>query len=183
MAKTVLPLVSDEQASPEVRAVFEKFRSALGFVPNLVRLWSHSPLLFGALTGLEAVVGAAGKVPSNLKELAMARTSELNGCPYCKAFHHDRLKRLGTGSDKASALARERIESAPADLFTDEERAVLQLADEMTLDVQASAATIERVAKLFGVDGAIELMTCIGMLNLDNRMAFSADLPPDAFPR
>jgi hypothetical protein len=37
MAKTVLPLVSDEQASPEVRAVFEKFRSALGFVPNLVR--------------------------------------------------------------------------------------------------------------------------------------------------
>jgi hypothetical protein len=60
---------------------------------------------------------------------------------------------------------------------------VLQLADEMTLDVQATAATIERVAKLFGVDGAIELMTCIGMLNLDNRMAFSADLPPDAFPR
>jgi AhpD family alkylhydroperoxidase len=180
MAETVLPLVTDEQASPEVRAVFDKFKSALGFVPNLVRLWSHSPLLFGALTGLEAVVGAPGKVPGALKELAMARTSELNGCPYCKAFHHDRLKRLGTPADKDRSLA---LGQPPPGLFTDEELAVLKLADEMTMDVQASAATVERVARLFGTEGAIELMACIAMLNLDNRMAYSAALPPDAFPR
>jgi uncharacterized peroxidase-related enzyme len=181
MAQTVLPLVTDEQASPETRALFEKFRQALGFVPNLVRLWANSKLLANALAQLEMVVGANGRVPSALKELAMARTSELNGCPYCKAFHHDRLLRLGSSADRASALAMREVE-APG-LFTAEERAVLQLADEMTLDVQASAATVEQVVKLFGVEGAVELMACIGMLNLDNRMAFTADLPPDAIPR
>jgi uncharacterized peroxidase-related enzyme len=183
MSKSVLPLVSDEEASPEVRAVFEKFRNALGFVPNLVRLWSQSSLLFPALTQLEAVVGAAGKVPSAIKELAMARTSELNGCPYCKAFHHERLRKLGESADKSSAIRGEHLEEAASGLFTEEERAALRLADEMTLDVQASRATVERVAKLFGNEGAVELMTCIAMLNLDNRMAYSAALPPDTFPR
>jgi uncharacterized peroxidase-related enzyme len=181
MVRTVLPLVTDEQASPETRALFDKFRQALGFVPNLVRLWAHSKLLSSALSQLEMVVGSSARVPTALKELAMARTSELNGCPYCKAFHHDRLRRLGSSANRSSALAMREVEGPG--LFTDEERAVLQLADEMTLDVQASAATVERVARLFGVEGTVELMACIAMLNLDNRMAFSADLPPDAFPR
>jgi hypothetical protein len=67
----------------------------------------------------------------------------------------------------------------PRDLYTEEELAVLRLADEMTLDVKAKPETLHAIAKLYGSEGAIELMAAVALLNFDNRMAFTAELPPD----
>jgi uncharacterized peroxidase-related enzyme len=176
----IIPLVSDAEASADALETFHQFRRALGFVPNLVRLWANSPLLMRAALALEVAVGTDGRVPAALKELAATRVSELNRCPYCKAFHHARLGQLDVDGGKAATLAEPTL---PAGLFSDEEAAVLQLADEMTLEVQAHPATVERVKRLFGVEGAVELMGVIAMLNLDNRMAFTAGLVADDWPR
>lgn len=67
-------------------------------------------------------------------------------------------------------------------LFSAEEQAVLALADEMTTRVHARPETIGRIRSLFGVDGVVELMATIALLNFDNRMAYSAGTPPDVFP-
>jgi AhpD family alkylhydroperoxidase len=133
-----------------------------------------------AALALEVAMTTAGRVPAALKELAATRVSELNRCPYCTAFHHARLGQLAVDGGKAATLAEPTV---PSSLFTEAELAVLQLADEMTIDVQAHRATIERVKRLFGVEGAIELMGVIAMLNLDNRMAYSAGLVADDWPR
>jgi uncharacterized peroxidase-related enzyme len=175
----MIPLVSDSAATPEAREAFEKFRQALGFVPNLVRLWAHSPPLLQALAALEMTVCASGRVSAALKELAAARTSELNSCPYCKAFHSARLAEQDLEKEKAAGLGERQLSPG---LFTEEESLVLRLADEMTLQVRASPETLASVCRLFGVDGAVELMAVIAVLNLDNRMAFSAALPPDEEP-
>jgi AhpD family alkylhydroperoxidase len=163
-----------------VQQVFAELRRKLGFVPNLVRLWAHSRLLLRPLTTLEVTVGASGRVPSALKELAAARVSELNRCPYCRAFHHARLGQLDVADDKTAQLAAPEL---PEGLFTVEERVVLQLADEMTLDVKATPETVARVRELFGLEGAIELMAIVATLNADNRMALSAALVADQWPR
>lgn len=176
----IIPLVSDEAASPEARAVFDRCRAALGFVPGYARLWAHSKLLVDAAMTLEMTVGQSACVPAPLKELAATRVSELNACPYCKAFHHARLGQVGVDGGKAATLGEPEL---PVALFSDAERAVLQLADEMTLEVRARRETVARVRELFGVEGAVELMGVIAMLNFDNRMAYTAELVADEWPK
>lgn len=170
-------MMTDEDAPPEVRALFERIRGAIGFVPNLFRLWGNAPHLVDTLVQLEVTVAGSGKVPSYLKELAMTRVSELNGCPYCKAFHSHNLRELGAGDDKCGALSERN--PPPLALFNEEELLVLQLADEMTLSIRASDTTLWKVRERFGLDGAVELMAAIALLNFDNRMAFSAGIDPD----
>lgn len=170
-----LPLV-EHPTDPTIRAIYARFDDVLGFVPNLVKLWSQAPHLVSALVAVETLVAGEGRVPQPLKELAMTRTSELNGCPYCKSFHRARLRTLGVAGDKAAPLSKPEL---PADLYTGEERAVLALADEMTLDVRARPETLAAITGFFGLDGAVELMAAIALLNFDNRMAFTAELPPD----
>ncbi len=175
MSEPIIP-IDDSPQDPEVREIFARFNATLGFVPNLVKLWSQAPHLVSALVTVETALGAEGRVPQALKELAMTRTSELNGCPYCKAFHRARLRKLGVRQQAAEPLAQPEL---PRELYTEEELAVLKLADEMTLDVKAKPETLRTVARLFGTDGAIELMAAVALLNFDNRMAFTAELPPD----
>lgn len=175
--QTAIPLMTDEDAPPRVRELFDRIRGAIGFVPNLFRLWAQAPHLVDTLVQLETTIAGTGKIRADLKELAMLRTSELNGCPYCKAFHGANVKDLGVAEAKTAAL-KERSLPTPS-LFSEEELAVLQLTDEMTLDVQAKPETLERVRGLFGLDGAVELMAVIALLNFDNRMAFTANVPVD----
>ena len=106
----------------------------------------------------------------------MVRTSELNGCPYCRSFHRARLRALGVEGSKAAGLAAPEI---AREFYTDEELAVLRLADEMTLEIKAKPETLAAIAKLYGHDGAVELMAAVALLNFDNRMAFTAGLPVD----
>jgi AhpD family alkylhydroperoxidase len=179
MTKPIIPL-NDQSDDPQIRDIFARFNATLGFVPNLVKLWSQAPHLVNALVTIETALGGEGKVPQAMKELAMMRTSELNGCPYCKSFHRARLRKLGVRESATTPLS---LLELPADLYTEEELAVLRLADEMTIDIKAKPETLRAVAKLYGVDGAIELMAAIALLNFDNRMAFTAELPPDAATR
>jgi AhpD family alkylhydroperoxidase len=161
---------------PNVREIFATFDRTLGFVPNLVKLWGQAPHLVRALVAVETALGSEGKVPQTMKELAMVRTSELNGCPYCRAFHRARLRALGVEGAKSGGLAAPEL---PRELYTEEELAVLRLADEMTLEIRAKPETLAAIATLYGADGAVELMAAVALLNFDNRMAFSAGLPPD----
>lgn len=172
-----ISLITDEEAPPEVREVFENVRGAFGFIPNWVRMLAHAPHVMKALLDLEMSVAGGGKIPAALKELAMMRTSELNSCGYCAAYHRHGLKKAGVEAAKTEALAvRERPGGG---LFSEEETAVLDLTDEMTLDVRAKPETVERAARLFGKEGAVELMATIGMLNFFNRMSLSTGISPD----
>ncbi|HNN94701.1 MAG TPA: carboxymuconolactone decarboxylase family protein [Pseudomonadota bacterium] len=175
----IIPLVQDGEGSEEVQALFARIRAAIGFVPNLFRLWANAPHLLPTLVQMETTICGSGKVPARLKELAAYRTSELNGCPYCAAFHGHNVKQLGYDASQVQAV------QAPAppeaSLFSEEELAVLALADEMTRQVNARPETLDRIRSLFGVDGTVELMATIALLNFDNRMAFSAQTPPDDF--
>jgi AhpD family alkylhydroperoxidase len=175
MSDPLIPL-NEPPDDPQVREIFASFERTLGFVPNLVKLWSQAPHLVHALVAVETALGAPGKVPQAMKELAMVRTSELNGCPYCRSFHRARLRVLGVEGDKTEGLS---TPDPLPELYTPEELAVLRLADEMTLEIRAKPETLQAVARLYGVDGAVELMAAVALLNFDNRMAFTAGLQPD----
>jgi len=176
MTNAVIPLMTDEEAPKEVREFFEKVSETIGFVPNLFRLWARAPHLLDPLIAFETAVSGSGKISMHLKGLAMLRTSELNGCPYCAAVHGAKFESIGGATEQAAALKQRQL---PQGLFSEEELTVLQLTDEMTLMVRGQPETVGKAIALFGVDGAVELMAVIALLNFDNRMAFTAELPVD----
>ena len=139
-------------------------RQRLAFVPNLFRLWANAPHLLPTLVQMETTICGSGKVPARLKELAAYRTSELNGCRTAPPSTAQRQAAIMTPESAGPGRAGCRA-TPEASLFSEDELAVLALADEMTRQVNARPETLDRIRALFGVDGTVELMATIALLN------------------
>lgn len=77
--------ISDEEATGPVRELFEASDRMLGRTANLLRILAHSPYLARWFLPLVAAVrqpkaGAVSDV--RLRNLAVLKTSTINGCKY-----------------------------------------------------------------------------------------------------
>ncbi|NCQ23636.1 MAG: alkylhydroperoxidase [Rhodobacteraceae bacterium CG17_big_fil_post_rev_8_21_14_2_50_63_15] len=84
-----VPLIDDEGASAEVRAVFDDIRATRGsdFINNFWRALAHDPALLRATwERLKAVMGPGALDPLT-KEMIYIAVSVANGCSYCAHSH------------------------------------------------------------------------------------------------
>ena len=86
------------------------------------------PDAYKAMFSLEKYLSSVELEPS-LKELIKIRASQLNGCAYCIQMHTEQARKQGETEQRIYALSA--WKESP--LFTDMERAVLALTDEITL--------------------------------------------------
>ena len=80
-----LPLIQDNESTPEVRAAFEAANQFNGRVANSMRMYAHSPAILKFLLPLQAVLqkdGLGCKLDSKTRALAMIKVSALNECKY-----------------------------------------------------------------------------------------------------
>jgi len=84
---------------------------------------------------------------------------------------------LGVTQDMVDAIGKA-DESA---LFTDEEKAVIVAATELTKTARLSESTYQRVRRFFDERQTLELVVNTSIANLNNRVtdAFQADVEPD----
>ena len=82
-------LITDEEASPEVRAVFDDIRTTRGsdFVNNFWRALAHDPALLKATWDRLKDVMAPGALDPLVKEMVYIAVSASNGCEYCCHSH------------------------------------------------------------------------------------------------
>ena len=82
-------LITDEEASPEVRAVFDDIRTTRGsdFVNNFWRALAHDPALLKATWDRLKDVMAPGALDPLVKEMVYIAISASNGCEYCCHSH------------------------------------------------------------------------------------------------
>lgn len=86
----VVKLMSDEQASAEVAAVFKDIRDTRGseFINNFWRALANNPqLLQQTWLELKAVMAAPGALDPLVKEMIYIGVSTANGCSYCVHSH------------------------------------------------------------------------------------------------
>ncbi|MFU8776344.1 MAG: carboxymuconolactone decarboxylase family protein [Roseovarius sp.] len=82
-------LITDAEASPEVRAIFDDIRATRGsdFINNFWRALAHDPALLDATwQRLKSVMGP-GTLDPLTKELIYIAVSVANGCKYCAHSH------------------------------------------------------------------------------------------------
>jgi alkylhydroperoxidase family enzyme len=77
--------ITDEEATGPVKDVFEASNKLLGRTANLLRILAHSPYLARWFLPLVAAVrqpDAGAVTPARLRNLAVLKTSTINGCRY-----------------------------------------------------------------------------------------------------
>lgn len=101
-----VPLLSDDDASPQARAIFDEIRAARGtdYVNNFWRALAHDPALMRATWDrLKSVMGS-GELDPLVKEMVYVAVSVANGCAYCVHSHTAAAKAKGMTPEQHGEL-------------------------------------------------------------------------------
>lgn len=109
------------------------------------------------------------------KELIKIRASQLNGCAFCINMHSQDALRYGESAQRIFLLDAWR----EAGLFTEEEKCLLQLTEEVTLIHQRglSSETYKKAVELLGEHYLAQTIMAITTINAWNRLAISTHKP------
>ncbi|GAB3796365.1 carboxymuconolactone decarboxylase family protein [Spirosoma humi] len=110
------------------------------------------------------------------KELIKIRASQINGCAFCLAMHTSDALKAGETAERIFLLNAWK----ETRLFTDEEKVILALTEEITLIQKNGVAdtTYQRAREIFGETYLAQLIMAIVAINAWNRIAISTQLEP-----
>jgi hypothetical protein len=77
-----IELIEQDQASDQVRRIYDSLAQRLGSVSNFYKMLAHKPEILRAFSQLYAALWADSALSIVLKELAHLRVSIVNGCVY-----------------------------------------------------------------------------------------------------
>ncbi|MFD5266594.1 carboxymuconolactone decarboxylase family protein [Streptomyces sp. NPDC058335] len=130
-----------------------------------------SPVAAKAMKHIVAAAMTLGEstVPAATRELVMLRASQINGCAGCIDMHTKDATAAGETAQRLHLVAAWR----EAKVFTDAERAALELAEEGTRIADAAGGVPDEVwanaAKHYDEDQLAVLVTQIALINAFNR--------------
>jgi len=109
------------------------------------------------------------------KELIKIRASQINGCAFCIDMHTKDARKNGETEQRIYALNAWR----DTPFFSEEERAILALTEEVTLiNNHVSDATYEQAAKVMDETYLAQVILAIITINAWNRIGISTQLMP-----
>ncbi len=137
-----------------------------------VNILQTQPEALKAMMGLEKYLASTSLNPIH-KELIKIRASQINGCAHCINMHTTDARKLGETEQRIYLLNAWR----DTDLYTEEEKAILTLTEEVTLiSNHVSEATYQNAAKLFDDNYLSEIIMMIITINAWNRIAISTGM-------
>jgi AhpD family alkylhydroperoxidase len=131
-----------------------------------------SPLVAKSLRHVSSAghVIAESTLPAATQELVRLRASQINGCGFCTDMHTKDALAAGETQQRLNLVAAWR----EATVFTDAERAALELAEQGTRIADASGGVTDEAwqnaAKHYDKDQLAALVSVIAVINAFNRM-------------
>ena len=128
-----------------------------------------------ALFGIHHYVTKKTNLPEELVHLVFLRVSQINGCAYCIDLHSRDLRKT-MSVDKITLLP---VWSEVPQLFSDQERAALAWAEEVTLvsETHASDEAYAAASAAFEPKDLVDLTITIAAMNAFNRLGAPFRLP------
>ena len=179
-----IPRIAPENASPELRAAYDRIRtrSATQRVGHLWQAWgSHPAGLEATFTTYRALMDDPSPLTPVQAELIALVVSANNGCGYCVAHHGPKLARL-IGEELARDVARDYREAN----LTARDRVLLDCAVALSCEpAERTAADLERLRE-YGFDdaGILRAVEIAAFYAYVNRMALAlgVELEPGLAP-
>ncbi|GAA4355447.1 carboxymuconolactone decarboxylase family protein [Variovorax defluvii] len=146
---------------------------------NRANWFAVSPDGAKVIGGLHHYVLNDTNLPSTLVHLVFLRVSQINGCAHCIDIHTRDLIKEGVSVDKAVLVP---VWHEAEYLFSEQERAALAWAEEVTLvsETHASDAAYAAAAAAFNERDLVDLTLTIAAMNAINRLGVSFRLKPRA---
>jgi AhpD family alkylhydroperoxidase len=131
------------------------------------------PVAYKAMLGLENYLQQS-QINKKHKELIKIRASQINGCAFCIDMHTKDALQGGETNQRIFLLDAWR----ETDLFNEEEKVVLAIAEEITLIHQhgLSEATYAKANQFFNDEQIAQLIMAVVTINAWNRIAISTQL-------
>ena len=176
-----IPYLDEDVADPADLVAAIRARRG-GKLWILDRMLLRSPPLARAWNTFLGMVRTELGVDGKLRELAICAVAALTGAEY-EFRHHSPLFLRAGGTDaqlaRLAALGRGEVDDGGAGAFDEAERAILQLALEMTRDVSIRDSTFAAVLKLLGERGTVELVAIISAYNMVARFLVALGIEPE----
>lgn len=141
-------------------------------IRNMSRVEIHTvqPTAYKGMGELEAYMGTVD-LPIILVELAKIRASQINGCAYCIQMHSQAALKSGETHQRLFALSA--WKESP--LFTNKERCVLALVEEVTLIFEkgVSDTVYTDLQDHFNDEQVAQLIMVVTIINAWNRIAIA----------
>ena len=181
---SLIPVISDEEASPEVQALFKNIKKMYGRVANAIRVAAHTPriaqVLFGFIVASQRSE-ISGSLAKRVKGLVTLKTSLLNGCNYWISHKTTLGRGLGFSDELLEAVDGDYPTS---NLFSSDEKAALRWAEIVTLKLYQSVPgrpsqspdAMAELKKYFTSEQIVELTIVIGHNNFWNRFTDSLEI-------
>lgn len=133
------------------------------------------PTAYKAMFGLEQYI-ATTKIEKTHKELIKIRASQINGCAFCIDMHTKDARKNGETEQRIYLLNAWR----ETDFFTEAERVVLALTEEVTLIANGglSDETYQKAKAIFDEQYIAQLIMVVVAINGWNRISISTQKLP-----
>lgn len=140
-----------------------------------VNIQATQPQAYKAMLALEGYLQTT-VLSKTHKELIKIRASQINGCAFCIDMHTKDARKLGETEQRIYLLNAWK----ETNLYTEEERAILALTEEVTLIHQHGVAdnTYQQAERLLGKEYVAQLIMAIVTINAWNRIAISTRMQP-----
>ncbi|MBA3289540.1 MAG: carboxymuconolactone decarboxylase family protein [Acidimicrobiia bacterium] len=155
--------------------MFDVFREGGHDVPALYRTLGNSPAMLRAWTGLAWPLRNDATTSRGLRELIIMRVAQLTGAAYEWLAHHDVAVRHGITTDQLTELAQWQRSGC----FSDEERDVLAMTDEITDKLEVSDATWAVASARFSPGELVELTLTAAYYCCVSRVLRTLRMPVD----
>jgi uncharacterized peroxidase-related enzyme len=172
-----VPEIPEEQASPELRRLYEMIRQDFGFVPPFYTAQGLSPRSIEGQLPIFPAILADGALPQKVKEQIAIVVSGLNTSSYCVALHMEILKKFGIERPMGRKLAVD-YPNAPVEPNV---QALFRFADKLTKApgdiVQADVDALRAAG--WNDRQIIETVLTAALFNFANRVSIGLGLMAD----
>ncbi|RFS15181.1 carboxymuconolactone decarboxylase family protein [Emticicia sp. C21] len=140
-----------------------------------INIQQVEPAAFKAMYGLANYVQNS-QVSKIHQHLIKIKASMINGCAFCLNMHTREAKKDGETEQRIYLLSAWRETT----LYTEEERAILALTEEITsIQNHVSEETYKAAERLFDANHLAQIIVAIVAINAWNRIAITTELPLD----
>ena len=138
-----------------------------------VNVQKTQPQAYKAMYALESYLATTGLTKTH-KELVKVRASQINRCAFCIDMHTKEALKSGETSQRIFLLDA----WAETNLFSEEEKVVLAITEEITLihNHGLSDATYKKAAQLFDEKYIAQIIMAVVTINAWNRIAISTNM-------
>ena len=135
------------------------------------------PEAYKILYELNKYIAAAG-IGKLQQEMIKIRASQINGCAYCVNHHARDARRLGETEQRIYLMS---VWQEAGDIFTEEERLLLAMTEEITLIHQhgLSDELYDKAIRMLGEEKTAQVIMAIVIINAWNRIGVGLNMAPE----